>query len=248
MKLPLYFISDNHFMMTFDDKEITRRGLLFSLFEEIRKTGGTLIIGGDFFDFWFDYKHVFPKYYFDIVYELSRLNKSGIEIHYLAGNHDFWDFGFLTEQAGCIFHAGDFEFLLDDQKILITHGDGLLHDDNGYRLMKKIIRHPICISLFRGLHANLGCGLAKYISNTSNRYNQLNDKTQLIRDEITQFARQEWMGKYHTILIGHYHQVGFHHEEKFQLIWLGDWIQHFTVTKYDLSGWSQCSWNDKNNN
>ena len=172
----------------------------------------------------------------------------GIEIYYLAMNHDYWDFRFLTDQMGCIFHVNDFEFLLNDQMVLITHGDGLLRHDNGYRLMKKIIRHPICIALFRLLHANLGCTLAKYISNTSNRYNQLDDKTQLIRDEITQFSRQEWMGKYDTVLVGHYHQTGIHQEEGYRLIWLGDWIQHFTVTKYDSAGWSQFPWNDMKNN
>ena len=244
MKQPLYFISDNHFMMNFDEKELSRRKLMYNLFDEIHKTGGSLIIGGDFFDFWFDYKHVIPKYYHDIICRLRKLSVDGIEIHFLAGNHDYWEFGFLSEQTGIIFHSGDFEFSIDGQKILLTHGDGLLSYDNGYRLMKKIIRHRWCIALFRMLHADWGCALAKYVSNTSNRHNHLDDSTHRIQNEIMNFAKQRWTENYDIILVGHYHQTGIQNEGDKKLIWLGDWLQHFTVTKYDKTGWSQTSWSD----
>ena len=52
MQLPIYFISDNHFMLSKNELESKRRRKLFDLFVKIKKTGGTLIIGGDFFDFW----------------------------------------------------------------------------------------------------------------------------------------------------------------------------------------------------
>ena len=52
MKLPLYFISDCHVGITLNDKEKKRREKLFFIFNKIKRTGGTLIIGGDFFDFW----------------------------------------------------------------------------------------------------------------------------------------------------------------------------------------------------
>ena len=54
MKLPIYFISDNHFLLENSKLELERRLKLFQLFCEIQKTGGTLVIGGDFFDFWLE--------------------------------------------------------------------------------------------------------------------------------------------------------------------------------------------------
>ena len=36
--------------------ETNRRRLLILLFKEIEETKGTLIIGGDFLDFWYDYQ------------------------------------------------------------------------------------------------------------------------------------------------------------------------------------------------
>ena len=56
MKLPLYFISDCHIGMKLDDNEQKRREKLFHVFGKIKKSGGTLIIGGDFFDFWFEFR------------------------------------------------------------------------------------------------------------------------------------------------------------------------------------------------
>ena len=44
MKLPIYFVSDNHFFMNSLPSENKRRELLFSLFEKIRQEKGTLII------------------------------------------------------------------------------------------------------------------------------------------------------------------------------------------------------------
>ena len=38
MKLPVYFVSDNHFFMDSPSNEKERRELLFSLFSEIKKS------------------------------------------------------------------------------------------------------------------------------------------------------------------------------------------------------------------
>ena len=72
MKLPLYFISDCHMGMEIDESENERRKKLFQLFNRIQSTGGTLIIGGDFFDFWFEFKNNTPDCYQDILVELKN--------------------------------------------------------------------------------------------------------------------------------------------------------------------------------
>ena len=74
-KLPVYFISDNHFKMDLSKSEKDRRKKLFHVFDKIKSTGGTMVIGGDFFDFWFDYRYVIPSGYIDLVEELSQLHQ-----------------------------------------------------------------------------------------------------------------------------------------------------------------------------
>ena len=243
LELPIYFISDNHFSMQKSDAEQIRREKLFTLFDKIESTKGTLIIGGDFFDFWFDYKYVVPKGFNDILFRLEQLHKSGIKIHYILGNHDYWDFGSFTQKFGAIVHTGDLEFDINGQKILVTHGDGLLKKDVAYRFMKRIIRSNLAIFLFRLFHPDWGCALARKVSNTSSHYHHHDDKSIEIRNEIRQFANKKWNEGYDVVLIGHYHQTEIETTEDKSLIFMGDWLKHFTVTSLDENGWQQNKYN-----
>ncbi|MBC8214824.1 MAG: UDP-2,3-diacylglucosamine diphosphatase [Candidatus Marinimicrobia bacterium] len=242
MKYPIYFVSDSHFRMTYDHKEKVRRQKLFNLFSEIKSTGGTLIIGGDFFDFWFDYNFVSPKSYSDIFENLESLRHNGIEIHYVVGNHDYWDFGYFTKKFGAIVHKTDFEFEVDNKKILVTHGDGILKRDNGYRFMKKVIRSKISIFLFKILHPDWGCALANFVSKTSNEQCRTFGNQDEMLEELVQFAKGKWAEGYDTVLMGHYHQTGIFSEDNHKLIHLGDWLKHLTLTKLDENGWTQESY------
>ena len=98
LKLPVYFVSDNHFKMDVDDSEKDRRSKLYHVFDKIKSTGGSLVIGGDYFDFWFHYRYVVPSGYVDLLEQLQQLNQSGVAIHFVLGNHDYWDFGYFKEK------------------------------------------------------------------------------------------------------------------------------------------------------
>ena len=239
MKLPIYFVSDCHFRMKETSEEKFRQQKLFDYLDIIKQTGGVLIIGGDFFDFWFDYFYSPPKIYTNIFENLELLNQKGIEIHYVVGNHDYWDFGFFNNKFGATVHKDDFEFEIGNQKILITHGDGLLKSDIGYRLMKKVIRSKISIFLFKLLPTRWGCALANAVSKTSDEANRkFNNQTEML-DELEQFAEKKWNDGFQTVLMGHYHQTGIIKRGQNRLIHLGDWLKHFTVTKFDQNGWHQ---------
>ena len=229
--------------MVKSDAEQLRREKLFSFFDKIESTKGTLIIGGDFFDFWFDYKYVAPKGFNDILYRLEQLFKSGIKIHYILGNHDYWDFGSFTQKFGAIVHDGDLEFDINGQRILVTHGDGLLKKDVGYRFMKRVIRSKLAIFLFRLLHPDWGCALAQKVSKSSSHYHHHDEKSIELRKDLQQFANQKWNEGYDVVLIGHYHQTKIEISGEKSLIFMGDWLKHFTITSLDKNGWQQNKWN-----
>ena len=244
MNLPLFFISDCHIGMEINQFELERRNKLFSLFDKIQESKGTLIIGGDFFDFWFDFNSDAPKCYEDVIEKLIKLKSSGIDIHYIAGNHDYWDFGFIESKFAKLFYKGDLIIHKFDSKILITHGDGLLKNDYGYRFMKKVLRSKIFISLFKLLSSRLGYLIGKKVSNTSKDYQYFNDNSIQIKKEIKEFAVKKWQDEFDVVLVGHYHQKEIIEEESKKLIFLGDWLKHFNVTKFDGKVWSQFSWNE----
>jgi len=245
MKNPIYIISDNHFSMNASNEtEIDRREKLFQVFEKIKqKKDATLIIGGDFFDYWFEYDDAIPSGYDSIISSLKDLVENGIDIHYVLGNHDFWDFGYLKNEIGITTHKGDLEIHHND-KILITHGDGLLKNDYGYRIMRTIIRHPLFIKIYKMFPPSFTCKLANKISKVSSHYHHhpFDDHSNLIKKEILEFSEKKWKKGFDTVLVGHYHQTGIIEKEENKLVFLGDWLSKFTVTVINEKQYWQGDW------
>ena len=234
MKLPIYFISDNHFLLENSKLELERRLKLFQLFCEIQKTGGTLVIGGDFFDYWLESFGGIPSYYNDILNELEKLKQNHITIHYVVGNHDYWDFGFLNKKCGAIIHKKDFLFKINNQKILVTHGDGLLKNDYLYRFTKKIIRSNLFILLARLIPSSIMTIIARKISGTKLKFGKLQNLPEKYKQELEKYAINQ-INDYNvnTVLMGHYHQLGIKKINHENFIHLGDWINQYTVTVLD---------------
>ena len=244
LKLPVYFVSDNHFKIDVDDSEKDRRSKLYHVFDKITSTGGSLVIGGDFFDFWFNYRYVVPSGYVDLLEQLHQLNQSGVAIHFVLGNHDYWDFGYFKEKFSAEVYSGNLDFNHNDSQIQVCHGDGILKNDYGYRFMKKIIRSSLCIQLFKLFHPDWGCGFAKKVSKTSGDYHHHDLKADAIRTELIEYGRSQWKLGFNTVLLGHYHQTGIVEEDGNSLIFMGDWLRHFTVTRLDNNGWWQGKWDE----
>ena len=244
MNLPLYFISDSHMGLVLDDSEVKRREKLFSVFNKIKQSGGTLIIGGDFFDFWFEFSKRTPTIYKSVLDELSKLKNSGIDIHYVAGNHDYWDFGYFESTFAKSFYKNDLFINNFDSKILITHGDGLLKSDVGYRALKKVIRNKIFIFFFKLFGEKIGYKIGKKVSHTSQGYNHFDNNLQEIKHDINLFAEQQWKEGIDVVLVGHYHQKEIIKKGSKRLIFMGDWLKHYSITKFDGQDWSQFSWNE----
>ena len=243
-KQPVYFISDNHFKLEINPYEAERRDHLYQVFEKIKSTGGSLVIGGDFFDFWFNYKEFIPSGYIDLMEQLAQLNQAGISIHFVLGNHDYWDFGYFKQKFNATVYPKNLEINNEACKIQVCHGDGLLKNDYGYRLLKKVIRSRFCIFLFRHLYSDWGYWIAQNISKTSGTYHHHDTKSNSIRNEMIEYARTQWEIGFTTVLLGHYHQTGIIAENDKFLIFMGDWLRHFTVTRLDANGWWQGSWNE----
>ena len=231
MQDPYYIISDNHFMMQNSEYEISRRNKLFQVFNKIKESGkGTLIIGGDFFDFWFETKEAIPRGYENLIEALENLNKSGIDIHYLAGNHDYWDFGYLKKNANIHFHKNNL-IIQNNKKILISHGDGLLKNDYGYRFMKKIIRSKLFIQIFKLIPYEISFKFANKLSKSSAAYNHHDNYVDTIIKDVLEYAEKQWnQNNVDMVLVGHYHQQKIITKNNKKLVFLGDWLGKFTVT------------------
>ena len=230
--------------MEINDSEIKRRQKIFQLFDKIKSSGGTLIIGGDFFDFWFEFDKKTPDIYKDVFKELGSLKDNGVDIHYVAGNHDYWNFGYFESTFLKSFYKDD--LLIDDfgLKILITHGDGLLKSDVGYRALKKVLRNRVFIFFFKLLGEKIGYKIGNKVSHASQGYNHFDNNVDEIMNDITEYAEQKWIEGVDIVLVGHYHQKTIIEKDSKMLIFLGDWLKHYAFTKFDGKEWTQFSWNE----
>ncbi len=166
MKKTAYFISDAHLGIHLKNCE-QREEYLISFLHEIRENASHLFIVGDLFDFWIEYKHAIRPIYFSILHEFRQLIEMGVEIHYLAGNHDFALGPFLEETVGINIHPQYLNITVQGKNLYLRHGDGVLRNDNGYRFWRALLRNPVCQVLYKLLHPNFGVPFASLFSGSS---------------------------------------------------------------------------------
>jgi UDP-2,3-diacylglucosamine hydrolase len=144
----------------------------------------SLVINGDLFDFWFEWKSVIPRQHFRTLAALADLADEGISIVMTAGNHDGWGGDFLRESVGMEFHAdGRWRGELAGWSTLVEHGDGLRKaEDRKYRALRAVIRHPASITAFRWLHPDWGTRLARGSSSASREHRLFGDAGAGLRD------------------------------------------------------------------
>ena len=123
-----------------------------------------LIITGDLFDFWFEYRAVIPRRPFRTLARLATLAGQGVRIELFGGNHDRWGGSFWDRDLGIPFHGEGADMVLAGRKSWVAHGDGLTETKLGGRLIHRITRNPVTIATFRALPPNLGFWLADRLS------------------------------------------------------------------------------------
>ena len=164
---PAYVISDAH--LGFATREVEQS--LLSFLRHLRGGAGALVINGDLFEFWFEWRHVMPRKSFRVLSALADLRESGLPILMLAGNHDCWGGEILRNDVGLDYRLGAWDGELAGWRTHIDHGDGLRQvEDRKYRMLRTVLRSPISIAMFRWLHPDLGSALASGSSNTSRNY------------------------------------------------------------------------------
>lgn len=164
---PCYVISDAHIGVAPPETERAFVAFLRGLAGK----AGSLVINGDLFDFWFEWKSVIPRASFRALAALSDLRDSGVPILWIAGNHDCWGDDILRNDIGVDYHVGAWNGDIAGWKSWVEHGDGLRdREDRGYRLVRPVMRNRAAISAFRALHPDWASWLANGSSGASRTY------------------------------------------------------------------------------
>lgn len=133
---------------------------------EAHRRGDELLINGDLFDFWFEYREVIPRGQLGALARLRALVDGGMPVRFIGGNHDAWGGDFLREEVGIEILHGPVRLTVGGRRAYVAHGDGLGGGDWGYRALRWAARSRMGRALFRVVHPDLGVPLARLASGT----------------------------------------------------------------------------------
>jgi UDP-2,3-diacylglucosamine hydrolase len=126
--------------------------------------GRHLVVNGDLFDFWFEYRTVIPRRAFPALAALRRARDRGVAITLTGGNHDRWGGAFWEGELGATFLPRGGRVDLAGWRVYLHHGDGLAERHVAARALHALTRWPPTSVAFRWLHPDLGLRLVHRLS------------------------------------------------------------------------------------
>lgn len=225
-----FFISDVHLGFGSHEEDRERETRLLKILHLVREEASHLIIVGDLFDVWFDYRTVVPRRHVRTLARLAEIREV-MPVDYLIGNHDFGHRDFFTNELGVELHSGDVPLMIGEKKIFIAHGDGKAKNDLGYQILKKVLRNKFLQSLYRSIHPDVGLFLASRASTTSRGYTD--QKSYGEEDGLRAFAEKKIDQGYDVVIMGHRHKAECTRYKNGWYINLGDWIDKGTYGTFD---------------
>ncbi len=165
---PCYIVSDAHLGVAPREAELA----LVSFLRNARRDAGSLVINGDLFDFWFEWRSVIPRHGFRVLAEVAAFADAGLPVVWVAGNHDCWGGEVLRADAGVSYVLGTWRGDIGGWRTRLDHGDGLRGAaDRKYRAVRPILRNRAAMWAYRHLfHPDWASRLALGTSATSRTY------------------------------------------------------------------------------
>ncbi len=225
------FFSDAH--LGSDDSPQSRQKTerVCSFLESLPGRAEVVVILGDLFDFYFEYRSVVPARYLRVLSALEATTRAGVRTYYVAGNHDFWLGKLFSDTLGVTVEPD--ALLLDragekNCRVLASHGDGLGEGDTGYKLLKALLRNPLLIGAFRLIHPDWGYAIANLTSRTSRKHTSRHQERRVEASARVGQALLESGHKLDTVILAHTHTPDDRSYESGRYLNTGDWCNHFS--------------------
>ncbi len=201
-----------------------------------------LYIGGDFFDFWFCRgAEVYPEF-LPVIDALTAIRDQGIRVHFAEGNHDFFLSDYFTRMLDMEVFSEWETLVLDDYKVLFSHGDTADRLNIKYLLLRKFLRSRFIYQLQRRLPLSFLWKIAGLSSRASRgMFRTPEDK---LSEILHAFSASKIRGDMDAVILGHCHQPVMKEFEvngrRKYTITLGDWIRHFSYVYYADGAFRLC--------
>lgn len=196
--------------------------------------GTRLLLVGDLFDFWFEYRAVIPRRPFRTLTRLAALVERGVPVDFVAGNHDRWGGSFWSRDLGIPFHGDGADLALAGRKTCVVHGDGLSDFKLGARVLHRMLRSTVTTGIFGLLHPNLGFAIADRLSDLLGESNRSGAAADAAAHAQERWARAllDRRPEIQLVILGHTHRCALleHAPGRWYLNagqWMGD--RHYAV-------------------
>lgn len=214
---------------------------LLSLFSIVRSAAGSLVINGDLFDFWFEWRTVIPRRAFRVLAALRAITDRGIPVVWTAGNHDCWGGDVLRTDVGVWYQLDPWEGEIAGWRTRIEHGDGLRQrEDRAYRRLRPVMRNRWAIRAFRALHPDLATRIATASSGASRNHRALDEGEALRQIAFATLARRPDLD---LLVYGHSHIPAVQRAPRGVFANAGGWAEHPTYLVVTSDRISLREWN-----
>jgi UDP-2,3-diacylglucosamine hydrolase len=233
----IFFASDFHLGVPNAEESLARERRIVRWLDSIKAEAHSVYLMGDIFDFWFEYRHTIPKGFIRLQGKLAEFTDAGIPVTFFTGNHDMWMFDYFKKELNITIHRDPVLLHVNDQKILIGHGDGLGPGDTTYKILKWFFNSSLCQWLFGWIHPNIGMGIAQFWSRRS-RISNIKREEKFNGEEneflLTYCKELEKTNHHDFYIFGHRHlPLDLKVSETSRYINLGEWVNFNTYAEYD---------------
>ena len=230
------FVSDLHLSQQRPEK----LNLFKKLLKGPAKNADSFYILGDLFDdFWIGCDDTRPPNpeIMKILHKYSSHNNT--QLYIMRGNRDFHINEKFATATGCQIIDDPTEIYLDNEKVLLMHGDTLCTNDEKYQSWRKFITN----SLIKWIYSIMPLTLRQYIANGVRGHTAKVVKNK--PSEIIDVSQDSVINEIHkhgvtTLIHGHTHRQGIHEIENNGIsakrIVLGDWYEQDSILIYDKNG------------
>lgn len=232
----IYFASDFHLGVPDAATSRAREQKIVRWLDQVKHDAAAILLLGDIFDFWFEYRHTIPKGFIRLQGKLAEITDSGIPVLFFTGNHDMWMFDYFPKELNIPILREPISTTINGHSFYIGHGDGLGPGDHTYKIIKKVFANKACQWAFARIHPNLGIGIANMWSRKSRISNVKKDEKFLGEDEwLVQYCREVEAEQHHDYYIfGHRHlPLDLPIGDKSRYVNLGEWVNFCSYAVYD---------------
>ena len=158
--------------------------------------------------------------------KITDLSDKGVNIHLILGNHDMWVLDYFQKELGINVYPDKIKIRINNNLLLVGHGDGIGKGDLGYKFLKHIFKNKISRFLYRCIHPDIGIKLGIYLSNR--KKNGTKDYSIINNERIYNYCKQIENTNHHDYYIfGHSHQpIEKKINSNSKYINVGDWIKN----------------------